>query len=344
MSRDAAAPTPTPTPTPTGRARPRDVIAWVTLWVPLGAVLVTAALWWGDLPEALPRQWNADGIASTSPTGLMFGILAGLTGTAALGAGFALAAGAAPNRRVIFLAAGFVAGLAGSIWLFSAGITIVPGADPQDPGGWPLLAVAFAGYGAIAYFLAHSWVYPPTDPDVAAAEPADSETARRAASVAAQAAARTEYTTSISSPLFTGLAVAAVVGAAGVTVLPTLRDGFAAMGTLLFAALVFALALIVLCARIRIRIDARGLSVRSAILGLPLKVIALTQIVDAHADYLEPLRWGGWGYRLLPGRSAVILRAGPGLVVTLRNGRVFAVSIREPELPAALLESLRARS
>lgn len=152
------------TPLP-GRARPRDVIALVTLWVPFVAALVTAVLWWDALPAELPRQWNAHGISSTSPPELMFGVLVTLTFLTAAGATLALPAGAAPSRRKIFLAAGFVAGLAGSIWLFSAGLTIAPGADPSRVGGWPLVTVPFAGYGAIPYFLAHPWVTPAGDDD-----------------------------------------------------------------------------------------------------------------------------------------------------------------------------------
>ncbi|MWV57733.1 hypothetical protein [Rathayibacter sp. VKM Ac-2754] len=46
---------------------------------------------------------------------------------------------------------------------------------------------------------------------------------------------------------------------------------------------------------------------------------------------------------MTPGRSALILAAGPGLVITTANQREFAISLRDPETPAALLETLRAR-
>ena len=149
---------------------------------------------------------------------------------------------------------------------------------------------------------------------------------------------------SLSSPLFAGLAIVTIVGIVGIAVLPAFRAGVTSLDTLILAVVAFAGVFIVMFARIRLRVDARGLTVRSALLGVPLKIIRLGDIVEAHADYLEPLRWGGWGYRVTPGRSGVILRAGPGLVVTRRNGKIFAVSVTEPDLPVALLESLRQRS
>lgn len=334
------------TAAPTGRARPRDVLALTTLWVPVGVVLITAAVWWDFLPVALPRQWNSDGISSTSPTGLMFGVLVALTLVPAIGAVFAMPSGAAPNRRTIFLAAGFAAGLAGGAWLFSAGITVLPGADPSNPGGWPLLVLLCAGYGAIAYFIAHKWEEPPrgdnSDDDVALSDPAESAAAE-AERLAAVVNGRAEWTSSIASPVFTGLFIAVAVATVGFVVLPALTRGFETADTVLISVTGFVLVFIAMFARIRVRIDAHGLSVRSQFLGVPLKIVRLADITEAHTDYLEPLRWGGWGYRITRGRSAVILRAGPGLVVTRRNGTLFAVSVTAPEVPAALLESLRAR-
>ena len=47
------------------------------------------------------------------------------------------------------------------------------------------------------------------------------------------------------------------------------------------------------------------------------------------------------GYRIMPGRSALILRKGPGLIVTTTNQKQFAISLDDPETPAALLATLR---
>jgi hypothetical protein len=90
-------------------------------------------------------------------------------------------------------------------------------------------------------------------------------------------------------------------------------------------------------ARLRISVDWRGLKIVTWILGIPLKTIRLTEIESVQTDALEPMQWGGWGYRFMPGRSAIILRTGPGVVVTLTSGKQFALSLNSPETPAALL-------
>lgn len=69
--------------------------------------------------------------------------------------------------------------------------------------------------------------------------------------------------------------------------------------------------------RLRISVDWRGLKVVTWIMGISLKTIPLNAVMSVHTTRNEPLQWGGWGYRIRPGSSAIILRTGPGLVVTL---------------------------
>ena len=88
----------------------------------------------------------------------------------------------------------------------------------------------------------------------------------------------------------------------------------------------------------------RGLRVVSRALGIPLRRIPLASMASVSTAALRPSEWGGWGYRMSPGRSALILRAGPGLVVTTTHGSEFAISLSDPETPAALLETLRRRA
>ncbi|OOB91509.1 hypothetical protein B0T42_05820 [Rathayibacter sp. VKM Ac-2630] len=95
--------------------------------------------------------------------------------------------------------------------------------------------------------------------------------------------------------------------------------------------------------RLRVTADRRGLRVVSRVLGIPLRRIPLETIASVGTADLRPAEWGGWGYRMMPGRSALILNAGPGLVVRTTREREFAISLRDPETPAALLEALRTR-
>ena len=315
-----------------GRARARDVAAVATLWLPALVVGVTAASWLDRLPADLPKQWGPDGVTSTAPTWLLLLIAVGLSLAAGVGSLLALPAGAASNRRTIFLASGFVAGLAASVWLVCAGSTILAGAAEPEVGAWPLLAILSCGYGGIAALLASPWSPPPL------AATLDDATTDGTADLYAdneEAWSSTEV-----SPLFAWLAAALGLGAVGLLFGPLLAGG-TTPAELIGAATLAVIALVSAAfARIQVGIDARGLLVSSGTLGIPLRTVPLAAIDAVHADYLEALRWGGWGYRVMPGRSAVILRSGPGLIVNLTSGSQFAVSVREPDEPAGLLAAL----
>jgi hypothetical protein len=98
-----------------------------------------------------------------------------------------------------------------------------------------------------------------------------------------------------------------------------------------------------LLSRVVIRVGADGLTV---LLGgvLPVKSIPVEKIDVAAADHIDPSRWGGWGYRLIADASAVVIRAGDGIVVNLTNGRRFAVTVDDAATGAGLLNGLVARS
>ena len=63
--------------------------------------------------------------------------------------------------------------------------------------------------------------------------------------------------------------------------------------------------------------------------GWPRQVIALAEIRDVAAIVVEPMEWGGWGYRWIPWAhaSAAVIRRGPGIALSLSGGRRFAVTV-----------------
>ena len=95
--------------------------------------------------------------------------------------------------------------------------------------------------------------------------------------------------------------------------------------------------------RVRVTVDRRGVRLVAGLLTIPFKTVRLADIVRADAAEIDPLEWGGWGYRITPGRSALVLRKGPGLVLHLTNGHLVAITMDDPATPAALLMALRAR-
>jgi Domain of unknown function (DUF1648) len=88
-------------------------------------------------------------------------------------------------------------------------------------------------------------------------------------------------------------------------------------------------------------IDDEWLRVRLG--GIPARRIAISNISSARPIDLEPAEWGGWGWRLSPGASAVVLRRGPALEITFNTGRRFAVTVDAPAAGAALVNGLVSR-
>jgi len=72
----------------------------------------------------------------------------------------------------------------------------------------------------------------------------------------------------------------------------------------------------------------------------------VNRIESASVIDVRPMEWGGWGYRgmlTLMRQAAVVLRAGPGIRVDLADGRVFVVTVDDPETGVALLNAEIAR-
>lgn len=94
--------------------------------------------------------------------------------------------------------------------------------------------------------------------------------------------------------------------------------------------------------RIRVTADRSGLRVGYGLFGWPRTSVPLSRIAAARAIDIHPPEWGGWGYRgslAIMRRAAVVLRAGPGIRLDLRDGKVFAVTIDDPDDPVRLLNA-----
>ncbi len=74
----------------------------------------------------------------------------------------------------------------------------------------------------------------------------------------------------------------------------------------------------------------------------PKQRVPLRDIEAVAATDIKPKEWGGWGYRgsrKLTGRAAIVLRRGPGIELSLAEGRELVISLDEPEKAAALLRA-----
>ncbi len=74
----------------------------------------------------------------------------------------------------------------------------------------------------------------------------------------------------------------------------------------------------------------------------PKKVVALSDIAEATTDTIQPLRYGGWGYRLCGvGCRAIIVRRGEALKLKMNNEKVLIVTVDRAEDGARLINELR---
>lgn len=308
----------------------RNVLAGVLTLVPFVVVLVTGLLWRTRLPESLPAQWSGDTVTSTQPT-LLF--LAVTLGTALIAGLFALVAGLTPvvhhTSRLVFFVSGTLAGVAAAAWTISGtlGIETRPG-EESGMGAWGLLAIGSVAYGLLPLLVARRPAEPRTEDPLQPVTPLPPETVA--------------FSHTMKAPVLAWVAVGAlVIGGLSLAIplaSPDLRTS-GVIGTVLLVVVVF---LAAATSRVRVTADQRGLSISPVLAPFLVKRVRLADIAAVRAENLNPGSWGGWGYRIAPGRSAVIIRGGAGVVVTLRNGKEFAVTVDDSRTLAALLTTLSA--
>jgi hypothetical protein len=128
-----------------------------------------------------------------------------------------------------------------------------------------------------------------------------------------------------------GVGLTLVLAAVGVGTVIALRGSGAPtwVGWFVAAVGVAAGVLAWLVSSLEARLTSETFTVAFGPLGWPRRVIALSDVAEASAIVVEPMQWGGWGYRWIPWAraSAAVIRRGPGIALTLRDGRQFAVTV-----------------
>jgi hypothetical protein len=307
------------------------LLAIVLLWVPAAVIALTWNLWKALLPSELPTHWSNSGpadAASSAPE--VFGWSVGIAAGVALVATvlmFVPLAGAWTQRATAGIGAAVAAFVLG-IWLGSSASSI----NVTDPytvelGAWLLFAFVLPLYGLLPL-----WLLPKGDARPVRLSNADAVAPTRLA------AAGGSWHHVVTSKLF--IIVAAIMLIFTVFMVSTsIGSGDGAVNFSMILMVLATLMVAVLCA-FRVSVDERGFRVTSMLFGIPIKRIRVATIDTVEVAVLEPMAWGGWGYRVTPGRSAIVLRTGPGLVITQRDQKQFAISLDAPEAPASLLLGL----
>lgn len=329
-------------------ARARRIAFWVGVWAPLLVValgVLLQAVWIPRLPDPVATHWSGsggpDGFGSIG-TNILLTAIVGVGVVVLFAAILMLPRGARRGFPVWsnfprFMAS-FGAGTVVFITVLLVGLVQIQldVADARTVGSSVLPMLIALGLGAIAgvvgWAVQPSIVIPPAPGSGSAPLPL----------------ARTERAVwiGVSKPSagYLGLVVALtlIMSALLVTSLVLQSPGWWVMA--LVALLV--LALLPATSRFRVRIDDSGLEARSAI-GWPIIRVPARDIEQVAATEINPLgEFGGWGIRLIPGRFGIVLRIGPGIVVTRNGGRIFGITVDDAETGAAVLAAAaeRARS
>lgn len=147
------------------------------------------------------------------------------------------------------------------------------------------------------------------------------------------ARARTVWVSSVSSRVLTAVAaVALVVG-----------ETAAATGVLRGSAVIVFAVVGVACVALRsmrVQVTEDGVLIAFGPLRRPVRRIPLERITGARSESRSAWESGGWGYRVRPGVTAVMLRGGDCLVLRLNSGRDFVISVDDAESGAKLVNAL----
>ncbi|MDQ0603894.1 hypothetical protein QF037_008239 [Streptomyces canus] len=98
---------------------------------------------------------------------------------------------------------------------------------------------------------------------------------------------------------------------------------------------------------VALKVDEESLEVRCGHMGLPRRRILLSHVADAEVDHdVTPRHWGGWGYRWRPEKgTAVVVRRGEGIVLSLWDGHTFTITVDDAEAAVQIIrDRLRSRS
>lgn len=307
----------------------RSLAATALTWVPVAALAWSARVWSDRLPDPLPSHWSdlstPDGFTSYAATWQVW-LAVGVVG-AGLGLAGAVLSWAAPMYQRVTTGLGAALGFGAlGIWLATAHAAWDRADAHGSPLGWGV-ALPIVG-GVLAALVALGLVGP---------RPRTVHTLRTGPSsrlaLAPGERAVWAHRTFVVWPLAIGAVLAAVA-----VVLAITTDALTA--ALLGAAAVLAAVL----AWVQVTVDERGLRLGLGPWAWTVKKVPLAAIAGATAESVEALDWGGWGYRVMPDRSALVLRSGPAIVLDLADGRRFAVTVDDPQTPVALLQALLARA
>ncbi|CAN5174607.1 hypothetical protein BH09ACT1_BH09ACT1_23190 [soil metagenome] len=310
-------------------SRPRKALAVAVALVPLVVLIAFGAVLSERLGPRIATHWSTgrypDGFGSTATSLLAFaGITAALTVVAIL---VILQVRDGRAARTFAAITTIVAGMMALAWIVPALATLAASTPERATlGARMLLLLVAVGWGLLLVPVIPASARP--DPKTHGVPP-----------VGLSGMERVAWVGQAGSMAFAAVGGLVVLGClvAGVLILDLggPSDALWALG----AGIVAGLGALLL-ARVRLSVDRRGVRLSSALLGIPLMRVPLAKVVAVSVEMIDPLSWGGWGFRFAPGRRAYVTGRAEGIVVTSSGGTFSAVTIPNAEGAASVLQAL----
>ena len=316
--------------TPAAANRSRACV-WLGVGLPAVIVVVSFApvlLFWSRLPDRVASHFDGAGRADGSMAIEVFFLVT----SSMVFIGLGLAIGTARRQRSLPAGSDAMAGFLGPfIAALGGGLMMTTAVSQRDiddwtdaPNVWWSLPVVLAGAVTAGIVGARLGSRLSAGGDAAALDAPIMDLGRGEQAV---------WTASVRS---TPLLLSGLASVIGGVVLGVAMDPWSGL-----VILACALPLMTL-AQVRVRVDRVGLRVTYGWLPWPRTSLSVDRIDVASVIDVRPSHWGGWGYRgslKLADRAAVVLRAGPGIRLDLTNGKVFVVTIDDPDTGVALLNA-----
>lgn len=305
------------------------IFAAVGAWIALTAAALAGgvAAWRDRLPDTIATHWGLTGTPNGSmPVGAFTGAPLALWAVIAFSGVGVLARGWRTRQRrgtafsVLGAGAAFVLGLEVlTIW---ANLDVADWHQARAL-GWQLIP-----HLALCAVLGRlGWLLGRPGPHVEPVVPAGGE-------MVLAADERSVWVSTVSSRVLSALGGAALVAA--------LVTGITGTGwPVTPVAVLIGLACLAFSSA-RVHIDERGVRIALGPLRWPVRTVKLEQVTSARSESRSAWEVGGWGYRMRPGTTAIMLRSGECLVLQLVSDREFVISVDHPERGAELLNALLA--
>lgn len=304
----------------------RRVYEWAVPTLAVLSVPLLSLLYADRIPDPMAIHWGADGQPDGSGPVWVDAVLT-TTVTAFLGLGPLVALRAVRNRDLVRILvasahgiAVFMAGLHWATLLHNAGAQRWQDASGFGPGSF----AAVAGVSLLSAGL--GWV-------AAGDRPEAEVPTREPAEVAIAHGEDVVWSGRAAGRLVVAVSLGAAVGAAAILLtVPGISGVVLAAGT---AALVAAIGLTLTSARVVI--GPRGVRASLGALGWPRHRVALDEVTGVDVIEVEPAAFGGWGYRVIPGARALIVRRGEGLRVRRADAPDLVVTVDDARTGAGVL-------